>query len=130
MGVTLKLATQGIVGVNFFLGQEVDTDAAVVPTELAIGTAHAFIGDTDITINLPNPATTTQDIPHGISGSVIKIKNLLDEDPVNPGFTSGTITIAANGNNVDGRTDDVINNVQNFTATFVYVNDSLGWVAY
>lgn len=127
MGTIIKLAQSGIVGINEFVGahvQSTGTAPNVPPEFLAISTAHIFTGNTAFSIKLPSP---TSPADSGVKqGSVIKIKNLLD--PIMPDESeTALITFEANGNKVDGGTENITTKNRNDIIEFIYINADIGW---
>lgn len=129
MGTLIKLAQRGIVGVNSFFAEHVDTDTFnQVPTELAINYVYIFTGNISRSINLPFYDPSSEDNTVEI-GSVIKLKNLMDVtnlmDPDNP--KTEQLIILANGNKTDGTDNDIIIETPNAIVEFIYINPTIGW---
>ena len=117
MALDINLAQSGFVGVIGLTAGELSSlnDNQVI----AVNSVYALTGDTDFSIELPEPNDT--DV---WEGSVVIFKHLAD--------TGVTITFTRQN---DIRIDGVIPDVEAFTdipgevISFYYINERIGWLA-
>ena len=136
MGVTVRFATSGIVGVTELTTSTVSGDATLSSANPEDSTSFALAvvllaNSTDATMGyrvmLPPPMDGSGN-PNIKVGSVIKFKYLIPAVTA-MGATQPVVIIDGNGSNIDGLSSNRDVDTPNFNFELIYFGGTLGWVA-